>query len=147
MLLYHKFVSISSEIFGAAECEIIHSVNCEISHFVRCEMKFAPSHLRSKYFTAKLFHMAKSYFTRRRRISLKKAHICPDRQMCAFFWRRVRDSNPRFLSESLVFKTSSLNRSDNSPCAANHSTHCPKCQAYCLGVLPFGPTFFLVPSG
>ena len=31
------------------------------------------------------------------------------------FWRRVRDSNPRFLSESLVFKTSSLNRSDNSP--------------------------------
>ena len=42
MLLYHKFVSISSEIFGAAECEIIHSVKCEISHFVRCEMKFAP---------------------------------------------------------------------------------------------------------
>ena len=32
-----------------------------------------------------------------------------------YFWRRVRDSNPRFLSESLVFKTSSLNRSDNSP--------------------------------
>ena len=30
-------------------------------------------------------------------------------------WRRVRDSNPRILSESLVFKTSSLNRSDNSP--------------------------------
>ena len=45
-------------------------------------MKFAHireaniSHLRSKYFTAKLFHMAKPYFTRRRRISLKKAHIC-----------------------------------------------------------------------
>ena len=33
----------------------------------------------------------------------------------AFFWRRVRDSNPRFLSESPVFKTGSLNRSDNSP--------------------------------
>ena len=31
------------------------------------------------------------------------------------FWRRVRDSNPRFLSESPVFKTGSLNRSDNSP--------------------------------
>ena len=77
MLLCHKFVSISSEIFGAAECEIIHSVNCEISHFVRCEMKFAFSHLRSKYFTAELFHMAEPYFTRRRRISLKKAHICP----------------------------------------------------------------------
>ena len=38
-------------------------------------MKFAHSHLRSKYSTAKLFHMAKPYFTRRRRISLKKAHI------------------------------------------------------------------------
>ena len=63
----------SSEIFGVAECEIIHLVNCEISHFVRCEMKFASSHLRSKYFTAELFHMAKPYFTRRRRISLKKA--------------------------------------------------------------------------
>ena len=60
---------------ACAECEIIHFVNCEISHFVRCEMKFAFSHLRSKYFTAKLFHMAEPYFTRRRRISLKKAHI------------------------------------------------------------------------
>ncbi len=39
-------------------------------------------------------------------------------------WRRVRDSNPRFLSESLVFKTSSLNRSDNSPYGLNDSiTH------------------------
>ena len=37
------------------------------------------------------------------------------------FWRRVRDSNPRFLSESLVFKTSSLNRSDNSPCVLNYT--------------------------
>ena len=41
----------------------------------QCEIKFASSHLRSKYFTAELFHMAKPYFTRRRRISLKKAHI------------------------------------------------------------------------
>ena len=38
----------------------------------RCEMKFAPSHLRSKYLTAKLFHLAKPNFTRRRRIPLKK---------------------------------------------------------------------------
>ena len=53
-----------------AECEIIHFVNCEISPFGRCEIKFASSHLRSKYFTAELFHMAKPYFTRRRRISL-----------------------------------------------------------------------------
>ena len=31
------------------------------------------------------------------------------------FWRRVWDSNPRFLAESPVFKTGSLNHSDNSP--------------------------------
>ena len=41
----------------------------------QCEIKFASSHFRSKYFTAELFHLAKPYFTRRRRISLKKAHI------------------------------------------------------------------------
>ena len=39
--------------------------------------------------------MAKPYFTRRRRISLKKAHICLGRQMCAFFWSRWQDSNLR----------------------------------------------------
>ena len=32
----------------------------------QCEMKFASSHLRSKYFTAKLFHLAKPNFTRRK---------------------------------------------------------------------------------
>ena len=42
----------SSEIFGAAEYEIISFENCEISPFGQCEMKFATSHLRSKYFTA-----------------------------------------------------------------------------------------------
>ena len=31
------------------------------------------------------------------------------------FWRRERDSNPRCLSTSLVFKTSSINHSDISP--------------------------------
>ena len=82
----------SSEIFGVAECEIIHLVNYEISHFVRCEMKFAFSHLRSKYFTAKLFHLAEPNFTRRRRISLKNAHL---RCRCAFFWRRHPDLNWR----------------------------------------------------
>ena len=30
-------------------------------------------------------------------------------------WRRERDSNPRPLAESLVFKTSSINHSDISP--------------------------------
>ena len=43
VVLYHKPVILSSEIFGDAECEIIYFVNCEISHaaygFVRCEMK------------------------------------------------------------------------------------------------------------
>ena len=60
-----------------AECEIISFENCEISPaaygFGRCEMKFAHireaniSHLRSKYFTAKLFHLPEG------QISLKKA--------------------------------------------------------------------------
>ena len=31
-------------------------------------------------------------------------------------WRRERDSNPRRLAASLVFKTSSINHSDISPC-------------------------------
>ena len=48
----------------------------------QCKMKFASSQLRSKYFTASLFHMAKPYFTRRRRISLKKALAWAS----AFFW-------------------------------------------------------------
>ena len=33
-------------------------------------------------------------------------------------WRRGWDSNPRSLAGSLVFKTSSLNHSDTSPCMA-----------------------------
>ncbi len=45
-------------------------------------------------------------------VNIQKITIQPDGEL---LWRRVRDSNPRFLSESLVFKTSSLNRSDNSP--------------------------------
>ena len=32
-----------------------------------------------------------------------------------FWWRKRWDSNPRFLSESLVFKTSSINHSDTLP--------------------------------
>ena len=79
-----------------AECEIIHSVNCEISPvadgFGRCEMKFAFSHLRSKYFTAKLFHLVKPNFTRRRRISLKKERAS-QRLALSFFWRRHPDLN------------------------------------------------------
>ena len=64
-----------SEIFCLRQnvkwCAVAHR---EICGDAACEMKFASSHLRSKYFTAKLFHMATPYFTRRRRISLKKAH-------------------------------------------------------------------------
>ena len=45
------------------------------------------------------------------------------------YWRRVRDSNPRFLSESPVFKTGSLNRSDNSP-----DTEKPPYGGFCGGV-------------
>ncbi len=38
-----------------------------------------------------------------------------------FMWRRGWDSNPRSLSESLVFKTSSLNHSDTSPSMSSTS--------------------------
>ena len=84
-----------SEIFGFDECEIIHFVNCEISPFGRCEMKFATfasaniSHLRSKYFTAKLFHLPKG------QISLKKAQ----RDCVRLFsgrGGRTRTRDPRF---------------------------------------------------
>ena len=46
---------------------------------------------------------------------MKRTHTCR-RQMWVLFWRREWDSNPRWVSPSLVFKTSSLNRSDISPC-------------------------------
>ena len=32
-----------------------------------------------------------------------------------FYWRKVRDSNPRTLLESLVFKTRAINHSANLP--------------------------------
>ena len=87
-IIRNKLRCFSSEIFGVAECEIIHLVNCEISHFVRCEMKFAFSHLRSKYFTAELFHLpARANF-------VEKSTHCLGRQMCAFFWWAIGDSNP-----------------------------------------------------
>ena len=38
-------------------------------------------------------------------------------------WRRERDSNPRCLSTSLVFKTSALNRSAISPCITSRDYH------------------------
>ncbi len=57
--------------------------------------------------------MAEPYFTRRRRISLKKAHIYLGRQMCAFFWQEatkkiffvgcIKDSN----SNGVIFLTDS----------------------------------------
>ena len=67
-----------------AECEIIHFVNCEIL-LLRRNVKwnlptFASaniSHLRSKYFTAKLFHLPGG------QISLKKASLAT----CFFLWR------------------------------------------------------------
>ena len=37
-----------------------------------------------------------------------------------FSWRRGWDSNPRPITESLIFKTSSLNRSDTSPRIYNY---------------------------
>ena len=48
------------------------------------------------------------YFSRLRRCLSNLAFVMSE-------WRRGWDSNPRPLSESLVFKTSSLNHSDTSP--------------------------------
>ena len=56
-----------------------------------------------------LHHLVLPHFIIQRRNSCKCSAPCIIR------WRRGWDSNPRFLSESLVFKTSSLNRSDTSP--------------------------------
>ena len=69
---------------ASAECEIIHFVNCEIL-LLRRNVKwnlptFASaniSHLQSKYFTAKLFHLPEG------QISLKKALASTS----AFFWQ------------------------------------------------------------
>ena len=44
-----------------------------------------------------------------------KIYPCLNSPQKGFFWRRERDSNPRPLAESLVFKTSSINHSDISP--------------------------------
>ena len=60
-------------------------------------MKFASPHLRSKYFTAELFHLAKTNFTRRRRISLKKTLAFAS----AFFWLPELISN-RWLMHTAI---------------------------------------------
>ena len=102
-----------SEIFGFAECEIIHFVNCEIL-LLRRNVKwnlptFASaniSHLRSKYFTAKLFHLPKG------QISLKKAQ-----RDCVrlFSWQGREDSNPR----PTVLETGTL-PTELHPCALDY---------------------------
>ena len=84
-----------SEIFGFAECEIIHFVNCEISPFGRCEMKFA--HIRvSEYFTfaKQIFHRIAISLAQRANFVEKSTH-CLGRQMCAFFWWEMVDSDHR----------------------------------------------------
>ena len=72
------------------ECEIIPLRKLwNIAPSSQCEMKFAHireaniSHLRSKYFTAKLFHLpARANF-------VEKSTHCLGRQMCAFFCERA----------------------------------------------------------
>ena len=54
-------------------------------------------------------------------------------------WRREWDSNPRHIAVSLVFKTSSLNRSDISPNADSKAGYyltirCPLCQSIFAGI-------------
>ena len=101
---YTAFLSLLYHIFGVcqgtrgkevkysadAECEIIFLRKLWNISLRSMWNEIRPSHLRSKYFTAKLFHLAKPNFTRRRRISLKKAHL---RCRCAFFWRHHPESN------------------------------------------------------
>ena len=59
-------------------------------------MKFA--HIRvSEYFTfaEQIFHSEAISLARRANFVEKSTH-CLDRQMCAFFWRRSRESNSHF---------------------------------------------------
>ena len=95
-LLYHKSDSVSSEIFGVAECEIIHFMNCEIL-LLDSNVKWNKSpHAPQRISHAKRISRTKCisqipqgiYFVE------KSTHLSI-RQMCAFFWRRRRDSNSR----------------------------------------------------
>ena len=94
--------------FASLKMMLLHSVP-------QCEMKFSHireaniSHLQSKYFTAKLFHLpARANF-------VEKSTYLSGRQMCAFFWRRGRDSNPRVLSHKLISSQPRYDHFDISP--------------------------------
>ena len=63
-----------------------------------------------------------------------------------FFWRRERDSNPRCLSTSLVFKTSAFNHSAISPCTTSvhyYTRFRTRCQALQRNANAFLKTDFL----
>ena len=84
-----------------AECEIISLRKLWNISLRSMWNEIRPSHLRSKYFTAKLFHLAKPNFTRRRRISLKKAHL---RCRCAFFWLVLTKKMPIILFRLFLYR-------------------------------------------
>ena len=83
-------------------------------------MKFATSHLRSKYFTAELFHLAKPNFTRRRRISLKKDQltselvffsVCYDLNRCQSFFPYLFRNSDWFKRSNKCYYRHNSNRS------------------------------------
>ena len=71
-----------------------------------------PLRMSALFLNIEVFSIASLLQSKRKRCCLLRSFQIILRQ---HLWRRVRDSNPRFLSESPVFKTGSLNRSDNSP--------------------------------
>ena len=72
--------------FAFAKREIMCDAHCEISRLARCEMKFAHvrvaniSHLQSKYFTAKRFHLPE------RANFVGAVSLTELRQWTVFFW-------------------------------------------------------------
>ena len=79
-------------------------------------MKFA--HIRvSEYFTfaEQIFHSEAISLARRANFTEKSTH-CLGRQMCAFFWRRVWDSNPRDIAVKRCSRPPRYDRFDNPPC-------------------------------
>ena len=67
------------------------------------------SHLRSKYFTAELFHLpVRANF-------VEKKHPLSGRQRVFLFWRKRWDSNPRALSDNRISSAARYDHFDTLP--------------------------------
>ena len=73
--------------------------------------------------------MVSRFATETLSLHTKKARQFLDGLVNFCIWRRRWDSNPRWLVTTLDFESSTLNRSDTSPCARNISTQKFFCQA------------------